>query len=102
MERVTFEELKEIIESWDRDPDDRACIHVNAEEYVQFNIEPGGYLSLNDDEYLDAFKTYVECNCVEVWEVEEALEEGWGIIISEPYPFAMPLDGEIDYEIAEW
>ena len=102
MERVTFEELKDIFFNWTPSPDENTALHVNAEEYIPFNIAPDGYLGLNDEEYLDAFRVYAECNYIEVWDIEEAPEEGWGIIISEPYPFAMPIDGEIEYEFATW
>ena len=102
MERVTFSELKELFDNWNQDSNEKSYFKVNAEEYIQFNIQPEGFLSSNDDEYLDAFQVYAECNNIEVWDIEENLDEDWGVIISEPYPFAMPLDGEIDYEIDEW
>ena len=78
-------------------PNDDTMLMVNAEPFVDYNVQEGGYLSENDDEYLDAFAVYAENCYIEVWDLHENFDEGWIVVESEPYPFAIPLDAEIEY-----
>ena len=95
MERGTFYDIQSALAT---PPDDEHSLIVDASEYVEFNVGFGGYLSENDDVYLDSFRTYADCNYLEVHEAEEDSNMGWGILHCEAYRFAMPLDGEIDFE----
>ena len=103
MTRISYEELKARFDELTKSGEDEyVVLQLDASEYVEFNCAADGYLGLNDEEYLDAFAAYADCNYIEVWDIEEHPVQGWGIIISEPYPFAMPIDGEIECETYDW
>ena len=89
-----FEGLKEAFRTI---PNDNTVLLVNVQPFVEFNTQPGGYLCENDAEYLDAFAVYADCNYIEVWNVYDVPHMGWGVVEGEPYPFAIPLDAQIEY-----
>lgn len=94
MEFGTFKDLQNALSTI---PDDETLLLVNAYPFIDFNFDEGGYLELNDDEYKDGFTVYAECNYMEVMELEENLNVGWGIIHCNSYSFAVPLDATIEY-----
>lgn len=95
MEIGTYEDLKYALATI---PNDDTVLCVNVQPFVDFNVQPGGFLSDNDQEYLDAFATYADCSYIEVWNIYDIPEKGWGVIESEPYPIAVPFDAQIEYE----
>ena len=69
---------------------------VDAAPFVKFNVEEGGYLEYEDDEFCDAFARYADCNFIEVDEAEDTGE--WYLRDGEPYTFAVPYGAVIEYE----
>ena len=90
----TYEGLKEALRLI---PDDETVLLVNAYPFVGFNVRPGGYLSDNGAEYLNAFARYAECSYLEVSDIHDVSNMGWGVVECDPYPFAVPFDAEIEY-----
>lgn len=89
MPMIAIENIEEAFEEC-------GALLVDAAPFVQFNVEEGGYLEYEDDEFCDAFATYAECQLIEVDEVEDTGE--WYLLNGEPYAFAVPYDSVIEYE----
>lgn len=90
----TYEGLKDALRTI---PNDDTVLAVDARPFVEFNLQEGGYLSENDITYKEGFRTYAECSYLEVFEIEDVPEMGWGIVYCESYRFAVPFDAQIEY-----